>query len=214
VTRKNENKNENKKSAVPEGIRRNIDKLKGSTSDGGKTGANDNKSVSDIFPIAAEKKRQDEAAAARLARKKEKEAKRRANEEKRAAENPIIGQRMPDGTVYAGDSPETMEPMFVMPNDSPGYYRWNEAKEHAKKINSHGHNDWRLPTSGELSEIYNNRAKIGGFKNRRTLKGHYWTSEDGGGANKPNYALNRDFWSGECCWSWKIRKVSVRFVRS
>jgi hypothetical protein len=74
-----------------------------------------------------------------------------------------IGDRMPDGTVFAGISPDTDKPMYVTPADAPLSYRFKEAKEYASKLGAHGHQDWRVPTTSELNELFNNRAAIGGF---------------------------------------------------
>jgi hypothetical protein len=74
-----------------------------------------------------------------------------------------IGDKMPDGTVYAGLSPETGKPMYVTPADASLTMKWKEAMDYAKRLDTHGHQDWRLPTKGELNVLFNNRAAIGGF---------------------------------------------------
>src|SRR5947209_20375880 len=39
------------------------------------------------------------------------------------------GDRMPDGTVYAGISPDKHQPMYTTPADAPLTYTFNQAKE-------------------------------------------------------------------------------------
>ena len=73
---------------------------------------------------------------------------------------------MADGTVYAGISPDTGREMYATPADAPLTYTFNEAAEHARKLNADkylGHDDWRVPTRGELNVLFNSRTSIGGF---------------------------------------------------
>src|SRR5438034_645587 len=76
---------------------------------------------------------------------------------------PRIGDRMPDGTIYAGFSPDSGRPMYAMPADAPLLMAFKEAADHAAQLRAHGHRDWRLPTRRELNVLFNNRAAIGGF---------------------------------------------------
>lgn len=111
------------------------------------------------------------------------------------------GDKMPDGTVYAGISPDTKQPMYAMPADegtthvfcagiSPDdgkpmlamgtstavTFTFNEARKVAMgdaTLKAYGHDDWRLPTKNELNVLFNNRAAIGGFD---TGGSEYWAS--------------------------------------
>src|SRR5947209_3721578 len=38
------------------------------------------------------------------------------------------GERMPDGTIYAGISPDSQKPMYTTPEDAPLTYTFNEAR--------------------------------------------------------------------------------------
>ena len=76
---------------------------------------------------------------------------------------PVTGQRMPDGTVYAGISPSSGRPMFAAPNDVKLRIDWFAARNYADTLDAHGHNDWRVPTPAELNTVFNNRAAIGNF---------------------------------------------------
>src|SRR5947209_19638573 len=73
------------------------------------------------------------------------------------------GERMPDGSVYAGISPDTNEPMYATPADAPLTMKWKQAMEFAARLDAHGHQDWHVPTKSELNVLFQNRAAIGGF---------------------------------------------------
>lgn len=79
---------------------------------------------------------------------------------------PRIGEKMLDGTVFSGASPETNKPMYAMPADAQRRMKFNEIAEYAEIANrqkAYGHDDWRPPTKSELNLLFNNRAAIGGF---------------------------------------------------
>lgn len=74
------------------------------------------------------------------------------------------GERMEDGTIFAGISPDTNKNMFVTPEDAPDQLKkWKEAMEYAASLDAHGHKDWKLPTKEELRVIFKNSADIGNF---------------------------------------------------
>jgi hypothetical protein len=74
-----------------------------------------------------------------------------------------IGTSMPDGTIYAGISPDTGKPMYATPKDAPLTCNFNDAAKYASTLDAHGHHDWRAPTRAELNVLFQNRATIGGF---------------------------------------------------
>ena len=93
---------------------------------------------------------------------------------------PCIGHRMPDGTIYAGISPDTGKPMYATPADAPLTMTFNDAVSYAKKLDAHGHTDWHVPTKGELNVLFNNRAAIGGFNvSGSDPAGWYWSGTKG-----------------------------------
>jgi hypothetical protein len=93
---------------------------------------------------------------------------------------PKIGDKMPDGTIYVGLSPETNKPMYAMPVDAPLTMKFNQAEKYAAKLDAHGHHDWRLPTKAELNVLFNNRASIGGFNTSGPgTATWYWSSSPG-----------------------------------
>jgi hypothetical protein len=84
---------------------------------------------------------------------------------------------MPDGTIYAGVSPDTGKPMYATPKDAPLTCNFNQAANYASKLDAHGRHDWRVPTKAELNVLFENRAKIGGFNETGHIdRGWYWSS--------------------------------------
>ena len=93
---------------------------------------------------------------------------------------PKVGDKMPDGTVFAGISPDTNKPMYATPTDASLTMKFNEAQEYAAKLDAHGHKDWRVPTKAELNVLFNNRAAIGGFDVSGSYPaGWYWSASPG-----------------------------------
>jgi hypothetical protein len=88
-----------------------------------------------------------------------------------------IGATMPDGTIYAGVSPDTGKPIYATPKDAPLTCTFGLAAEYASKLDAHGRQDWRLPTRAELNVFFQNRAAIGGFDTTGSSPaGWYWSS--------------------------------------
>jgi hypothetical protein len=87
---------------------------------------------------------------------------------------PRPGDRMPDGTICAGISPDTGKAMYTTPADAPLTMTFNKAKKYAAKLDAHGHNDWRVPTKAELNVLFNNRAAIGGFNRTTRVEPAAW----------------------------------------
>jgi hypothetical protein len=58
-----------------------------------------------------------------------------------------VGDKMPDGAVYAGISPDRNKPMYTTPAPAPLTMTFNQAKEYAAKLDAHGYQDWRVPTA-------------------------------------------------------------------
>jgi hypothetical protein len=124
--------------------------------------------------------------------------------------DPEVGDKMPDGTIYAGLSPNTGKPMFTTPADASLTMKWKEAIDYAAKLDAHGHQDWRLPTKGELSVLFNNRAAIGGFNVTGSYPaGWYWS----GTQNNKWSAWAQRFSDGYQFTNYKDLRSSVRCVR-
>jgi len=96
-------------------------------------------------------------------------------------EDAHVGDEMPDGTVYAGISPDTGKAMYATPADAPLTYTFNRAQKYALMLDANGYKDWRVPTRVELNVLFENRAAIGGFDGYRTpADGWYWSSSQSG----------------------------------
>jgi hypothetical protein len=127
---------------------------------------------------------------------------------------PKVGAIMPDGTIYAGISPDTGTPMYAMPEDALKGCTFLQAKRYAAELNrqrAHGRSDWRVPTQRELKRLFLHRRDIGGFNlTGASGAGYYWSSShDGGGS-----AWEMCFSDGYQFDGDKRNESSVRCVRS
>ncbi len=124
-----------------------------------------------------------------------------------------IGDKMEDGTIFGGISPDTGKPMYVRPADEPLTMKWKAAMDYAKKFEGHGHpaGTFRVPTSNELDVLFNNRAKIGGFNETGSNPaGWYWSSTQNDNLN----AHGQSFSDGHGLRDSKSNHSSFRLVRS
>lgn len=126
---------------------------------------------------------------------------------------PAPGDKMDDGTIFAGVSPDTGKPMYAMAAAAPLTYTFNEAQKYAQGMNAqkpHGHDDWHVPTKGELNVLFNNRAAIGGFDvSGSNPSGWYWSSS----SNLRWDAWGQRFRDGYQGYNLKDVHSSVRLVR-
>jgi hypothetical protein len=133
-----------------------------------------------------------------------------------AKAGPEIGDKMEDGTIYAGFSPDTGRNMFVTPKDASGVLKWNAAMKYAAELDANGHKDWKLPTKAELDVLYQNRDK-GALKGTFDTSGSnpsgwYWSATENPG--RPDGAWMERFSDGFRGWVWEGNDASVRPVRS
>ena len=127
-----------------------------------------------------------------------------------ASTTPQIGDKMEDGTVYAGISPDTNKPMYARPADAPLTYTFNQAQKYAEQLDAHGHKDWRAPTKAELNVLFKNRAAVGGFNESGSYPaGWYWSSSQ----NHDFIAWGQRFSDGYQGYNSKINASSLRCVR-
>ena len=131
---------------------------------------------------------------------------------------PNIGDRTPDGSIYAGISPDTGEKLFAAAADVPGVMTFVEADCFAKTLRVRGYKDWRLPAKGELKLLFNNRAQIGGFKTRKphffSAPTHrYWSCTEH--PSGPSHVYTVDFTNGGDGREYRnILELSTRMVRA
>lgn len=93
-------------------------------------------------------------------------------------------------TILVGISPDTHKPFYVRPLDEPLAMKWEEAMEYAANLETYRKpaGTFRLPTKGELNMLFENRARINNFDERRSTlnsrlgvsgvecTGMYWSS--------------------------------------
>jgi hypothetical protein len=128
-----------------------------------------------------------------------------------SAEALKVGASMPDGSIYAGVSPDTGKPMFAMSRDATMTMTFNEAGKYASKLDAHGHKDWRVPTKAELNVLFGNRAAIGGFDTSGSNPaGWYWSSS----RYRYYYAWAQRFSDGsQDLFLFRINATALRCVR-
>ena len=90
----------------------------------------------------------------------------------------------------------------VMTEDLGERWNWPEAKKACKNLGD----GWRLPTKDELNLLYENKEKIGGFRNR----GNYWSSTE----NLDYGAWVQDFFIGGQSSNFEHYTNYVRAVRA
>ncbi len=128
---------------------------------------------------------------------------------------PQIGDTMADGTKFAGISPDTGKPMYALPADTPLTVKWKQAMAYADTFRRHGHpkSTFRVPTTGELNVLFQNRAKIGGFNETGSYpSGWYWSSTEHRG--NADCAWVQRFVDGRRDWHPESFESSLRLVRS
>jgi hypothetical protein len=96
--------------------------------------------------------------------------------------------------------------IMVQANDIRSGATWSEATSACSASRVGGFNNWRLPTSGELTVLYNRRTEIGGF-----AAASYWSSSLG---NWGNERSTRNFSTGSTSSSWDGSSLRARCVRN
>jgi hypothetical protein len=123
---------------------------------------------------------------------------------------PKAGDRLADGTIYAGNN------FAATPAEAPGFYTWVKGDRYCEELFANGHDDWTLPTGGQLNQLYQNKntgSFAGTFNEGNSLATYYWSSDEH--ASYSSYAWIRRFTDGDVDWFHKnIVKLSVRCVRA
>lgn len=118
-----------------------------------------------------------------------------------------------DGWIYAGQTEEGT-PLFAAKQDEAGLLTFTEAQAAAEKLQAQGIKA-RVPTGEELSQLFNNKAKIGGFNETGSLTaGEYVTSTTFNTfKNDDKFVESQNFLTGRKAESFKTSKFAVRLVR-
>jgi hypothetical protein len=119
-----------------------------------------------------------------------------------------IGDAIPDGTILAGYYEG--KPLYATPEDAPGTYTFNEAAKYASSLDTHGHNDFHVPSKGELNVLWENRNE-GKLKGTFNEAGQYWTADAPFGACVHAYV--QSFRSGEQLIGYTSESSFLRCVR-
>jgi len=122
-----------------------------------------------------------------------------------------IGERMPDGTIYAGVSPETGKAMYTTPEDAHGAWNWNSGAIYCANLQADGHHDWRAPSKNELNVLFDNRAAIGGFNKTGSYPAGWYGSASQ--SDNHNYAWHQRFSDGKQMLNYKSVDLPLRCVR-
>lgn len=124
-----------------------------------------------------------------------------------------IGERMPDGTIYAGVSPTTKKDFYVLPEDAPLTMNWKRAQKHASQFHDAGHSpgDYRIPSEKELKHLFRNIDEINGnFKHGLTGGAWYWSATPS--FSEKDFVCVRRACDGSFDAASKKETVSVRLV--
>lgn len=118
---------------------------------------------------------------------------------------PSINQKMRDGTICAGRSPDTGEPMYTTLRDERLTCTFNEALERATNLKM------RIPSERELAALLQNSASIGGFSggNGWNPSGCYWSRQE----DDSLHAQAQCIYDGSRRSALKDENLSLRLVR-
>ncbi len=108
------------------------------------------------------------------------------------------GEKMTDGSLYAGLTDDGKYRVFAMPTDLSTTITFNNAAKAVKKLNADralGHADWQIPTREQLKVLIEN-------KDKGALKGTFSKAAGSG----PDYS--------EWYWSSTEYRDDAVFVRS
>jgi len=124
-----------------------------------------------------------------------------------------IGDKMADGTIFAGELADG-KALYALPEDSPGPITLEAAKKIARNMKSKKADDlseWHVPDMEELNTLFNNQNEksLSGSFNGNT----YWTSSmDQSGNLARSFSFNTS--KGMSDMVSKHNKNSVRLVRT
>jgi hypothetical protein len=114
----------------------------------------------------------------------------------------ILGQEMPDHSVYAGLTADGKQQIFAMPKDLDATLTFNDASKRVDSLNADkalGHNDWQIPALENLHVLRKNQ-------NEGKLKGTFNTTDNASGSGYPGW-----YWSSTPHRDYPNNVGNVRF---
>ena len=120
-----------------------------------------------------------------------------------------IGQHYAGGVVFYVDE-SGQHGLVAATSDLPGKYDWHNAKKacaaYSLTIGDQTYDDWFLPNSQQLHQLYVNRMAVGGFADYI-----YWSSSE----SNPSFAWTQYFGDGSQYSGYLKRSYGrVRVVRA
>lgn len=141
-------------------------------------------------------------------------------------ESKEIGATMPDGTIFAGLTPDGRQEVYAMPTDLNVTMTFNEAAKAVKQLNdtsAFGHDDWQIPSLDEALCVLLANSGVPDLRGTFTMKAthgsegpdwpdSYWSSTEY--RNNPSAAWVVRFSDGFVGWLPKDDfRTSCRPVR-
>jgi hypothetical protein len=136
-----------------------------------------------------------------------------------------IGEKMADGTIYAGMTADGKQQIYAMPDNLDVCMTFNDAAKAVEKLNSQkalGHDDWQIPALENVYVLYKNQNEgaLRGTFNTNGNKGSvsdypywYWSSTKKDRINS-SYMRSVRFSDGDGAWHSKDHyRFSCRPVR-
>lgn len=135
----------------------------------------------------------------------------------------MVGQKMADGSVFAGMTADGTSQIYAMPEDLDVTMTFNDAAKAVKKLNRQkylGHNDWQIGSIGVirvLQKVQNEGALTGTFNTTNNASGScypgcYWSSTED--RDDPRFVYYARFSDGEEYWHQNDNyRLSCRPVR-
>jgi hypothetical protein len=113
----------------------------------------------------------------------------------------VLGQKMPDGSVFAGLTPDSKQLIYAMPEDLVTR-TFNDAAERIKSLNAgnaYGQNDWQIGSLDVMRVLQKNQ-------NEGSLKGTFKIASSGDDSGCPEW-----YWSSTPNPAYPILEYAVGF---
>jgi Protein of unknown function (DUF1566) len=140
----------------------------------------------------------------------------------------MVGQKMADGSIFAGLTADGKQQIYTMPADLDVTMKFNDAAKVVKELNDRntlGHNDWQIPSltnvlrvlsknqnEGALKGTFNTSGDQGRGQWGSDYPGWYWSSTEV--RDEPRFMLGLRLSDNIGDWQrTESRRLSVRPVR-